>query len=155
MLLPLYTLADVMTNVWQIYFDHCRLMLLPFVFCLGDSNLRLMLLPLVIMADVIAYVQYGWCYCLCSIWLMLLPCGRCYATRVFGLRLMLLPLIDMADVIAHIVYGWCYCHVAGVRPLGCFYFNLSSGMLFRTSSHMWGRWYLPIFLLRDGLFTLM
>ena len=28
-------------------------------------------------------------------------------------------------------------------------------MLFRTSSHTWGRWYLPIFLLRDGLFTLM
>ena len=28
-------------------------------------------------------------------------------------------------------------------------------MLFRTSSHTCGRWYLPIFLLRDGLLTLM
>ena len=28
-------------------------------------------------------------------------------------------------------------------------------MLNRTSSHMCGRWYLPMFLLRDGLFTLM
>ena len=33
---------------------------------------------------------------------MLLPCGRCYAARVFGLRLMLLPLINMAGVIAHL-----------------------------------------------------
>ena len=35
------------------------------------------------------------------------------------------------------------------------YFSFSSVMLFRTSSHTCGRWYLPIFLLRDGLFTLM
>ena len=70
-------------------------MLLPYVFCLGDSNLRLMLLPLVLwlmllpilnMADVIA------------MWPMLCHLG-------VGLRLMLLPLIGMADVIANIVYG--------------------------------------------------
>ena len=36
-----------------------------------------------------------------------------------------------------------------------FYFSLNSGMLHMTSSHIWGRWYLPIFLLRDGLLTLM
>ena len=35
------------------------------------------------------------------------------------------------------------------------YFNFSSEVLTRTSSHMWGRWYLPMFLLRDGLLTLM
>ena len=28
-------------------------------------------------------------------------------------------------------------------------------LLIRTSSHTCGRWYLPIFLLRDGLLTLM
>ena len=28
-------------------------------------------------------------------------------------------------------------------------------LLIRTSSHMWGRWYLPMFLFRDGLLTLM
>ena len=28
-------------------------------------------------------------------------------------------------------------------------------MLIRTSSHKWGRWYLPMFLFRDGLLTLM
>ena len=86
MLLPLYTLAEVMINVWQIYFNHCRLVLLPFVFCLGDSNLRLMLLPLFNMADVIA------------MWQMLCHLG-------VALRLMLLPLIGMADVIANIVYS--------------------------------------------------
>ena len=36
-----------------------------------------------------------------------------------------------------------------------FYFNFSSGLLHRTSSHMWGRWYLPMFLFRDGLLTLI
>ena len=35
------------------------------------------------------------------------------------------------------------------------YFNLSSGMLYRTSSHICGRWYLPTFLFRDGLLTLI
>ena len=34
-------------------------------------------------------------------------------------------------------------------------FNLSSGVLNRTSSHTCGRWYLPMFLLRDGSLTLM
>ena len=58
-MLPLYVLTDVMTNVWQIYFNHCRLMFLPLVFGLGDFDLWLMLLPPIDMADVIAYVHYG------------------------------------------------------------------------------------------------
>ena len=40
-------------------------------------------------------------------------------------------------------------------PTGSVYFNFSSEVLNRTSSHMCGRWYLPMFLLRDGLLTLM
>ena len=36
-----------------------------------------------------------------------------------------------------------------------FYFSFSSGLLHRTSSHMWGKWYLPMFLFRDGLLTLI
>ena len=35
------------------------------------------------------------------------------------------------------------------------YFIFSSEMWNRTSSHMCGRWYLPLFLFRDGLLTLM
>ena len=35
------------------------------------------------------------------------------------------------------------------------YFKFSSEMLSRTSSHICGRWYLPMFLFRDGLLTLM
>ena len=46
-----------------------------------------------------------------------------------------------ADVIAF---------VAGVIATGS-YFSLSSMLLIRTSSHTCGRWYLPMFLLRDGL----
>ena len=44
-------------------FNQCRLTLLPCVFGFGDYGLRLVLLPLVVMADVIAYIYYGWCYC--------------------------------------------------------------------------------------------
>ena len=34
------------------------------------------------------------------------------------------------------------------------YLNFSSGDLTSTSSHMCGSWYLPIFLFRDGSFSL-
>ena len=36
---------------------------------------------------------------------------------------------------------------------GSIYFNFSSLLLIRTSSHIWGRWYLPMFLFKDGLST--
>ena len=39
-------------------------------------------------------------------------------------------------------------------PLISIYFNLSSEMLSRTSFQTCSRWYLPMFLFRDGLFTL-
>ena len=45
--------------------------------------------------------------------------------------------------------GRCYCHGSWC------YLSFSSEVLSRTSSQMWGRWYLPIFLFRDGLLTLM
>ena len=45
--------------------------------------------------------------------------------------------------------GRWYCHGSII------YFILSSEMLNRTSSQMCGRWYLPIFLFRDGLLTLI
>ena len=53
------------------------------------------------------------------------------------------------------------CYLPGGRWIitaiatGSDYFSLSSGVLSRASSHMCGRWYLPMFLLRDGLLTLM
>ena len=73
----------------------------------------------------------------------------------------------VADVIAKVTDGIayhggcrgidiCYSHKWQMEwPLGQFSFNLSSGMLNRTSCHMCDRWYLPIFLLRDGLLTLI
>ena len=36
-----------------------------------------------------------------------------------------------------------------------YYLNLSSGVLNRTPSQIYGIWYLPVFLFRDGSFTLM
>ena len=45
--------------------------------------------------------------------------------------------------------GRCYCHGSWS------YFTFSSEVLSRTSSQMWVRWYLPIFLFRDGLLTLI
>ena len=38
---------------------------------------------------------------------------------------------------------------------GCYYFNFSSKVLNRTSTKMWGRWHLAMFLIKDGLFTLI
>ena len=40
-------------------------------------------------------------------------------------------------------------------PQVSIYFRFSSEMLNRTSSQVCGRWYLPMFLLRDGLLALM
>ena len=51
----------------------------------------------------------------------------------------------MADVIAMVADG---------ITTGQLYFNFSSEMFNRTSSHMCGRWNLPTFLFRDGLLTL-
>ena len=54
-------------------------------------------------------------------------------------------------------HGWCgrcHCHGGLMEwPQGHFSFN--SDVVCRTSSHIWGRWYLPIFLFRDGSLTLM
>ena len=49
------------------------------------------------------------------------------------------------------------CGGQGVTMPRCYrlyYLNFSSGDLTSTSSHMCGSWYLPIFLFRDGSFTL-
>ena len=96
----------------------------------------------------------GWCYCLLS------NHRRFRAdviTLVLNLRLMLLP-CDRWN--SHWV-NFCYYVWQMLLPCGrCYghwvdYFNFSSGLFNRTSSHMCGRWYLPIFLFRDGLFTLI
>ena len=52
----------------------------------------------------------------------------------------------LADVIATVADG---------ITTGQLYFNFSSEMFSRTSSHMCGRWNLPTFLFKDGLLALM
>ena len=52
----------------------------------------------------------------------------------------------LADVIAMVADGITTCQL---------YFNFSSEMFNRTSSHMCGRWNLPTFLFKDGLLALM
>ena len=84
-------------------------------------------------------------------------------------------MLTVADGIDTFWDGWCYCHcgrwnnhigwkvfkadlitlVADGKATGSIYFNLSSVLFIRTSSHMWGRLYLPLFLFGDGLLTLM
>ena len=84
-----------------------------------------------------------------------LICGRW--NDYFCDWLMLLPWwqMELATV------GMCQCIKADVITLLAdviamsLYFNFSSVLLTRTSSHIWGRWYLPMFLFRDGLLTLM
>ena len=53
-----------------------------------------------------------------------------------------------------VVAGRCYGQQADVICLGQFY-NFSSEMLNRASSQICGRWYLPMFLFRDGSLTLI
>ena len=65
-----------------------------------------------------------------------------------------------------LIFYWCYMvHDAIMEPcgyhgslgpgaVGC-YLIFSSGVLMSTSSHICGNWYLPMFLFRDGLLTLI
>ena len=119
------------------------------------------ILQLFVLADVIAKWQMEWPHvavCLfCFFGQMLLPCGRWNSHY-------LLFLFVMAGVIAHWqmelpLQGVSASLLVGVVPRGqmdwVIYLNFSSEVLCRISSHIWGRWYLPMFLFRDGLFTLM
>ena len=134
-----YMVTDVKSPCWWVmgrciasryYIGRClcRLML-----CL--LSIGLMLCPL---ADVIAIlynhrrfradvIALDW------LWLMLLPSGRWNGYRV----------------------NYNVCDRQMLWPLGGYYFSFSSELFNRTSSRICGRWYLPIFLFRDGLFTLI
>ena len=97
-------------------------------------------------------LAHGWCCChFLFIRLMLLPCVINW--------LMLLPVADVVALVVDVIstHGWvgrCYSQGGLMeKPLGQFNFN--SGNVYRTSSHIWGRWYLPMFLFRDGSLTLM
>ena len=100
-------------------------------------------------------------------WLILLPlsCRLCYCNGSWCCCSMFV--VWLADVIAMVVdvittqgvyivwqmlrpYVWLM-----ELPQVSIYFKFSSEMLSRTSSHLCGRWYLPMFLLKDGLFALM
>ena len=75
-----------------------------------------------------------------------------------------LPLVLMADVIAIMADGIAMYRLECKADVIAFvvdgittgsYLSLSSMLFIRTSSHTCGRWYLPMFLFRDGLLTLM
>ena len=127
-----------------------------------------MLLPIIIVADLIAIYSVVdvittllFLLLLAYIvrWQMLLPlyvvdgnhilfvcnAGRCYC---LGGRWNNHPGVgfSLEDVISMVAYG---------ITTGQLYFNFSSDMFNRTSSHMCGRWNLPTFLFRDGLLALM
>ena len=83
---------------------------------------------------------------------------------------MLLPLgtfvlVDVIAMVADVITTQGVCRVVWqmLKPIvvdvittgSAIYFRFSSEMLTRTSSQMCGRWYLPMFLFRDGLFALM
>ena len=130
------------------------------------------------LTDVIAsfICTCGRCYCHYDLWLMLLPFYVLLWQMLLPsliVWLILLP-FDMccchcvADVIAKVADGIAYHGGCGLWSdvitisgrwnshwVTLFYLSFSSGLLYRTSSHMWGRWYLPRFLFRDGLLTLM
>ena len=99
-------------------------------------------------------------YVVLFLWLVLLP-----YVLVVDVKPLTNATYSVADVIATVAdgiatAGWAclwqmLMPVVDGKTTKVNYFNLSSGVLNRTSSHTCGRWYLPIFLLRDGSLTLM
>ena len=85
-------------------------------------------------------------------WLMLLPLSTFVLVDVIAM---------VADVIT--IQGVCRVVWQMLKPIVVdvittsqqFILGLVSEMLNRISSQMCGRWYLPMFLFRDGLFALM
>ena len=102
-----------------------------FIFILHKQNMHIT----VVKADVVCLVEDG-----NSTFVRCLMYGRCYCQVADGIP----PGWRLAGVIAKWQMEW---------PL--YYVIFSSGMLNRTSSHICGRWYLPTFLLRDGSLALM
>ena len=112
-------------------------------------------------ADGNCHLYMGWCFCPIyniwnsQLWQLMNSCGRCYGHLCDWLMLLLWWQMKLATV------GMCQCIKADVKTLLAdvmamgLYFIFSSVVLTRTSSHTWGRWYLPMFLFRDGLLTLM
>ena len=78
MLLPPINITHVIAYVQYGVCSCQKADILPVVSSMRYFYVRLMLLPLIDVADVIG---------LCSLCLMLLPCSRCYATRLTLLQL--------------------------------------------------------------------
>ena len=126
-----------------------------------------MLLPIFFVADLIAIyfvvdVVTTFLFVAISLYckvadVVAIVCGRWKTTNCLYAML--------ADAIAMVVdgittYGGFYladviAMVADGITTGQLYFNSSSEMFNRTSSHICGRWNLPTFLFRDGLLALM
>ena len=111
------------------------------------------------MADVIAMWQDGTAT-------FILKDGRCYCHVADGIATLYIVMADVnakwqmelplrvddgtwLDVITKLADG------IAIGLFFPFYVNFSSEMLCRTSPQMCGRWYVPMFLFRDGLLTLM
>ena len=104
--------------------------------------------------------QSGSCYCHCNdMWQMVSHSIACYNLVLIKWQ-MLLPRWQMEwppEGRFYCAIGRCCCYGGrwNSHLRVCFYFDLSSEVLNRTSSQMWGRWYLPMYLFRDGLLTLI
>ena len=160
---------------WKVYFNRQQLLC-----CYGRSYCQCgrcycHLLIDVFLADVIAKDMAD--VIANNLWLMLLPCDWWYCHNWLLLYwLMLLPMLwlmffticgrwnshFLCDGLMLLPCGRCYSHLIGmctdvIWPDGVShwvnYLSLSSLLLLRTSSHIWGRWYLPMFLFRDGPFN--
>ena len=82
---------------------------------------------------------------------MLFAGGCC----VLNLWQMLWAPCIVSQIEGHCSRYYCQCARWNGHTEWLFYFILCSEVLNRTSSHIWGRWYLPMLLFRDGWLTLM
>ena len=170
-------LADVVCHIIMSW--------LMFVAIVADVNANLFvcgrwkahwMMFVLIVADVIATIWIGWCYCHSGGWNYHIWMGWCFYPmqqmeqphmwQLISLFIVAngMATLWLADVIAIVADGmatgwnvfkaYVITLLADVKTMG-HYFNFSSVLLTSTSSHMWGRWYLPMFLFRDGLLTLI
>ena len=90
------------------------------------------------LADVVATcLLLGWCYCLCFNLADVIASGWCYYHKAVGW--------------CYCLGGWCYIHpwVMWQMSLPWWpdgmatgHFSFNSDVVCRTSSHIWGRWYI-------------
>ena len=81
---------------------------------------------------------------------------KCVTSTWWCCRTPYLPTVEVVDTVCGSPYTTLWAGVVGLVEMGGrVYLRWKAGMFSKSSSHMWGNWYFPMFLLRDRSLTLM